>query len=118
MTAFNYARAQATALRLITRFGAAALIRRTTPGAGLNPGTSTTTDYACIAVVDDYSVRDRDGSVIKVGDRRIYVAAKDLAVTPTVGDQVVVGGTAFRVVGVSTLQPAATPVYFDLQVRA
>lgn len=119
MATFDYARAKATADRLIAKFGTSGTIRRTSPGAGpaYNPGSPATTDYACRVAVTDYSTYERQNTQIQSGDRRIYVSAQGLAISPIPSDQIVIGSETYRVVDVDTLRPADVAVYFECQAR-
>lgn len=117
MAKFNYARSVQTANRLIDKFGQIGAIRRTeTSGDPWDPGTSDT-DYPCTLVALDYDQKDVDGTVIKAGDCKVYVAVAGLAIVPTTTDHVIIGGKVYTVIQVKPLSPAGTTVYFDLQCR-
>jgi hypothetical protein len=119
MTTFNYTRSRATADRLITRFGQAGAIRRNTAGDGdpWEPGAGTDTDHSVQLAVIDYTSRDRDGTLIQQSDRRVLISAQGLAITPTSGDQVVIGGQAYAIIDVKPLEPGGTVVMYEAQVR-
>lgn len=120
LNAFDYAKTAATAARLLERFGRSATLNRTTPGA-YNPATGapaagTTTPHACTAALFEYSQRDIDGTHIRVGDQRAYIAP-DIAVTPQTGDTLTIGGDAWSVIASHPLSPAGVVVLHDVQVR-
>lgn len=117
MAKFNYTRSVATANRLIDKFGQIGAIRRTeTSGDPWNPGTSDT-DYPCTLVELDYDQKDVDGTVIKLTDKKVYVAAKGLTIQPTTTDNVIIGGVVSSIVQAKPLNPAGTVVYWELQAR-
>jgi hypothetical protein len=119
MATFDYSRSQATADRLIAKFGQPGTIRR--PGAASgdpwNPTIGPATDYPCTLVVLDYTAREIDGTLILASDRKVYVATAGLDVTPEPSDQVVVGSEVLSIVNVGRLAPAGVDVFFLLQAR-
>lgn len=123
MAGFDYARSQATALRLIERFGQKGkLVRPTTTGAkpyDRQPGTPERHDAVFAFDPDGYTEREIDGSRIQVGDRRVWVAAQGLAVRPKNSDLIEeADGTLYRIVSVDPVKPATVPVYYTMQVRS
>lgn len=119
MTAYDYSRLQATALRLIDRFGRSVTLSRTALGSGPahKPGTGSTSTYSCRAVFQDYSNFERDGTLILAGDRKVLVAAKGLSIEPQPGDKLIDGLDTYTVVRPSPIAPGATPLLYTLQVR-
>lgn len=120
MTAFDYARHAATAQRLLERFGRAVTLTRKTPGAyepatGA-PGVGTTTTHAGTAVLLEYTQRDIDGSHIRMGDQRAYIAP-DIEITPQTGDTLTIGEEVWSVIASRPLAPAGVVVLHDAQVR-
>lgn len=84
----------------------ATLTRTTLTGAteGWNPstGTSSTTAYACKAIVEAYTEREREAELIQANDRRVLVLAGSLAVTPQTSDSITVRGATYEIVAVET----------------
>lgn len=97
MAPFNYARPQASADRMIKRYGQTGTVTRITAPDPINGGDGTETAHPATLVPMAYSAREIDGTVIKVGDVQIYVSAIGLAITPTVGDLVSVNGATYRI---------------------
>ena len=116
---FNYAKTAATATRLLERFGQAVTLTRY-GDAAYDPATGTTvpseTVYPATGAKLDYAQRDIDGTLIKVGDCRVYLAP-NLAVTPQTGDTITIGAEVWKVVTSRPLAPAGTVVLHDAQVR-
>lgn len=118
MTAFNYAKTQATADRLIKRFGQVGAIKRTTPPDPIIGGDGTTTTYAATLVPLTYDARYVNGTTIQATDRQIYVSSVGLAIVPTVGDVVTAGGVDYHIVNADPQNyNGATNVVHILQGR-
>ena len=115
--AFDYANSQATAARLIANFGQSASIRRVTNSGDAYSPTQSAADTAVTCVVTDYAHRERDGTYVQARDRKVYVAAEGLAITPTPGDKFVLGAMVYDIVHVGPLEPGGTVILFELQVR-
>ncbi|QIG67253.1 hypothetical protein EVB37_017 [Rhizobium phage RHph_TM3_3_3] len=99
MTNALYTRLQATAQRLITRYGQSGVIRRVTPPDPVTGGDGTPSDYPCILVPMTYDQRYVDGTNVRSADRQLYISSVGLAIKPTVGDQAVTAdGTAYHIV--------------------
>jgi hypothetical protein len=116
---FNYARAQATALRLLDRFGQAGEIWRDVPGGGpvWDPGEPTIQKIPCTVAVLKFDNKDIDGTLIKASDKKVYIAAKGLAIVPVTTDKLMIGEVSHSLVRVMPLNPAGTTVYCEVQAR-
>lgn len=117
---FDYARARATADRLLANFGATGAIRRETPGSGpsYDPGEPTITDHPVTLALTAYNARQIDGTRIQAQDRKALVSAS-ASVTPTTSDLLIAAdGAILKIVDVKTISPAGTTVIYELQVRA
>ncbi|MGN8022160.1 hypothetical protein ACTJJ7_15760 [Phyllobacterium sp. 22229] len=120
MNKFNYPRAQATALRLLEKFGQSGLLIREVPGSGpvWDPGEPVSTPYGCVAAILAIELKDVDGTLVKSTDRTVYVAAKRLVVEPTTTDRFVFNDKSYTIVKVASLEPSNVVVYHKLFVRA
>lgn len=117
MPTFDYARARATAEKLIAKFGQAGVIRRvTTSGPDYDPIISTE-DHACTLVDLDYDERQIDGTLIMRGDRMVYLSTKGLSIRPELSDKVVIGDVEHAIKNVMPLAPGGVTVFFQLQAR-
>lgn len=118
MTTF-YEDMAATAVELLAEFGAAVTLNRITPGA-YDPATGTTvnvsTPYAGTGAKFDYEQKEIDGTNIRTGDQRVYMAP-DLAVTPQTGDTLTIGAQVWQVIASRPLDPAGVVVLHDCQIR-
>ena len=119
---FDYAKTAATADRLIKRFGTGATLRRTlNDGAAYDPATGTVTvptvvDTVCSAVVIDYDQKMIDGTLIRNGDKRVYMSVVGVAL-PLAADLFVWQGVTYSVMAVKPLAPSGVNVFYELQAR-
>lgn len=119
MTNALYARLQATAQRLIAKYGQAGVIRRVTPPDPVTGGDGTPVDYPCIMVPMTYDHRYIDGTNIRSSDRQLYISSVGLSIKPTVGDQALTAdGTAYHIVAADPNNyDGVTDVVFIVQGR-
>ena len=115
-----YDRLQATAARMMIRFGGPGVLIREVEGSGpsYDPGEPAETEYAVNAVVVPTEVRDRSGTLIEDATSTAYVAAKGLAIVPQTQDRLSWSGRDYRVVRVMPIDPSgAKPVLYELRVE-
>ncbi|TWB61689.1 hypothetical protein FBZ98_1011034 [Rhizobium sp. ERR 922] len=93
-----YTRLQATAKRLIEKYGQNGVVKRVTPPDPILGGDGTVTPYAAKLVPMSYEQRYVDGTTILANDRQIYISSVGLAVVPQVGDIVSAGDVDYHVV--------------------
>lgn len=117
MAAFDYARARSTAERLLARFGQSGTIRRLVKSGTSYDPVLTPADYACTLVDLDYDERQVDGSLIKRGDRMVYLSTAGFTIRPELSDKVLIGGVEHAIMNVMPLAPSGTTVFFQLQAR-
>ncbi|GGE18200.1 hypothetical protein GCM10011390_41720 [Aureimonas endophytica] len=117
---FDYAKSQATADRLIARFGQAGTIRRrSSAGGAYEPDPAQTiSDHPCKLVVTDYTVRERESTLIGSSDRKVLVAMSGLDIVPTSADRITVAGDTLEIINVMPLSPGGTTVLYEIQARA
>src|SRR5579872_6698597 len=107
---YNYASLQATALRLITRFGTAMTLNKQTPGAySGGSATLTTVGQTVSGIKFAYTAQERAASgTIEQDDFRVLIAARGVTAPPAVADQLMIGSNAYQIVHTSTIGPAGT----------
>lgn len=101
----------------------AATLTVVTPGTrtanDLAAGTNATTAaHACRGIIADYATREVDGTLIKMGDRKVTLLAKTIAagsVVPKPNDKVTIEGVEYRIIRV---ERDAAASHYDCQVRA
>lgn len=123
MSAF-YDRMAATALRLITQYGLTITLRTVTPGV-YDPETGETsletiTEQAGQGILIDYTgLEFQANSLIKQGDKKLKLAAKGLTSAPSLLSKVIADGKTWSIVPpLKEVNPAGTPLLYELQVRA
>ena len=112
------------ALEMITEFGQPVTISRVEPGeydpvtGGETPGT--TLEQTAQGILLDYTGLElQNNSLIKQGDKKLKVAAQGLAWIPGLLDKVVVQGSTWSIIPpLKEINPAGTPILYELQVRS
>lgn len=112
---FDYSRLKATADRLIARFGKTAqLVTTTTTGPDYDPTvTETATDITLVEL--DYSLTNRDGTLVQAGDKLFLVQA-DAA--PDMAAKIRLDSVDYAMVDVQPVSPGATVLLYEIQARA
>lgn len=117
---YDYTKAAATALRLLTYFGAPVTISRETVGTydpqqGRAP--KSTSSWTAKAVRGDaYTLQEIDGTLIQAGDLRLLVSAEAGRDLQT-GDLITVESDVWRVVKPNPMRPATVTVMYVAQLR-
>jgi len=112
------------ALEMITEFGQPVTISKTEPGeydpetAGEVPG-ATVEQTAQGILLDFTGIEFQNNSLIKQGDKKLKIAAQGLAWVPGLLDKVVAQGRTWSIVPpLKEVNPAGTPILYELQVRS
>ncbi|MDF1791446.1 MAG: hypothetical protein P1U88_06015 [Thalassobaculaceae bacterium] len=104
---------------LIARAGATMILRRVEVPS-YDPATGdvaeTTVDIALKGVIEEVETGHPDG-VVRRGDRVITVAAQDLQIDPSPGDDLIVAGAVHRIVSVTATYAGDRPAVFRLHIR-
>ena len=118
MTAF-YDRLEATAQRLIGQYGFGAdLVRAGTPtGPAHNPQPGAPTRHACKVVEVEYSLTNRDATLVLQGDKLGIISTADLSIVPTKDDDLDIGGEVFHFVDLQPLRPGGQVLLFEFHAR-
>jgi len=112
---FDYSNLKATADRLIARFGkTATLVTFTTSGTDYDP-VITETDTSITLVELNYSLTNRNESLVQTGDKIWLVQA---AAAPSSSDKIELDGTRYSMVDIQPVSPGATTLLFEVQARA
>ncbi|MEN0115433.1 MAG: hypothetical protein AAGD15_01815 [Agrobacterium cavarae] len=113
-----YARLQATAERLISKFGQVGAVKRISPPDPVMGGDGTETAYAAKLVPMTYKANEIDGTVIQNGDVQLYISSVGLAITPAPGDLADCNGKTYRIIKSDpNLYDGVTPVVHICQAR-
>jgi hypothetical protein len=108
------------ASKLMAKFGGVAIIRRVTPGV-YNPtnGTisETSVDTTVRGVLEDVNLREIN-ELVQAGDKRLTIAAADIAAAPKTADRVLISGITHQVIRVVTIEQDNTAITYELILRA
>ena len=115
-----YSGLQSTATRLLAQFGKPLTLRIQT-GSTYDPDTQTNvptyTEHAVSGVIGNYQGRvTESGTLVQTDDKKILVSV-GTAPEPTAGAQIIDGATVYVVQTVKALNPAGTPLLYELQGR-
>jgi hypothetical protein len=108
------------ASKVITKFGGEVTIRSITVGAyNTSTGTAaeTTSDTVLRGVLEDVNVREVN-DLIQSGDKRLTVAAADVAAAPQTADRVVISSVSHQIIRVNTVEQDNTAITYELILRA
>ena len=108
------------ASKLMAMFGGVATIRRVTPGI-YNPTTGTAAetaaDTAIRGVLEDVNLREVN-DLIQAGDKRLTIAAADVANAPTPADKVLIASVVHQIISVATTEQDNIAITYELILRA
>ena len=110
------------ASKVIGNFGGDVTIRYVTTGdydttTGTVPGFSIGLEDVNIkGVVEDVNLREVN-ELIQAGDKKLTVAANDLATAPETKDRVVISGVDHQVVRVKTTEQDNTAIVYEIYLR-
>jgi len=108
------------ASKLMAKFGGTATIRRVTTGSyNTSTGTvsETTADTTVRGVLEDVNLREVN-DLIQAGDKRLLIAAADVAHPPTTADEVLISSVTHQVIEVRTIEQNNTAITYELILRA
>jgi hypothetical protein len=111
---------QLAAASLIARKGRSVTLTKrtgTTYSTSTGAASNTTANHTFNALVLAYSNRERDGTVIQAGDRKIVLTGKSAGAVPEAGDTVTVGSVVFRLVDVQVVAEQTDNLVFTCQGR-
>ena len=111
---------QKTASKLMEKFGGALTYRRVSGGAyNASTGaiTETVTDYNLRGVLQDVKAREVN-ELIQAGDKRLTIAAADVANAPTPADKVLIASVVHQIISVATTEQDNTAITYELILRA
>lgn len=114
---FNYANLQATAERLIERFGKPATLIQYAAGDGGDPWDpgGTVTESTITLVETSYSMTNRDDSLIQQGDKIWFVSTA--GESPAKPDEIRLDGQTYQLIDVQPLNPGGTDLMFEIHAR-
>ncbi|MBK5400499.1 hypothetical protein JFU47_27905 [Pseudomonas sp. TH39(2020)] len=112
------------ALEMITEFGQPVIIRAITvgeydPDTG-TAGPGTVVEQTAQGILLDFTGQEfQTNSLIKQGDKKLKITAQGLAWVPGLLNKVIVQGRTWSIVPpLKEINPAGTPILYELQVRS
>lgn len=112
------------ALEIITEFGQPLTLRSTTAGK-YDPETGTVLPGLAIeqtaqGILLDFSGQEfQNNSLIRQGDKKLKIAAQGLEWAPELLNTIIVQGRTWSIIPpLKQINPAGTPILYELQVRA
>ncbi len=117
MSAF-YDRMQATATRLIDRYGYSTQLQRdgAPTGPPHNPQPGPATQHACTVVELDYSLTNRDATLVLQGDK-LGLISTATDIVPGKDDRIVLGGLTYNFIDLQPLSPGGQVLLFEFHAR-
>ena len=119
-----YTRLAATSLRLLTKYGQSVTLRKYTTGAydpTTGAGANTITDTTRKAALFDYNRMGygqtlQGSTLVQQGDKQCLMDANGAA--PTLADHIIIGTVEYVIKDIKEVNPAGTPMLYDLLVRS
>jgi len=108
------------ASKLMAKFGGAVTIRRITMGSySTTNGTAaeTAADTIVRGVLEDVNLREVN-DLIQAGDKRLTIAAADVANAPTPADKVLISSVVHQIISVTTTEQDNIAITYELILRA
>lgn len=113
----DYTRATKTANRMIKDAGKPAALRVMGASDGWDPSSGSSTDHPCTVVELEYSVYERQSTLIEVNDKKVMLAVEGLTVMPSAEHQLVMNGDVYSIIRANPFQPGPVTIFYELQVR-
>ena len=119
MSAF-YTNLEATAARLLIKYGQSATWSHDNDDGTFNPVTGvssggTTTAYAAKGALFDFNTNRVDGASILSTDKRFLM---QVGAKPEISDVITINTIAYQTVNIIETNPAGTPVVYEVQLRS
>ena len=108
------------ASNVLKQFGGDVTVRIVTAGsynATTGAVTESESDTTVPGILEDVNLREVN-ELIQAGDKRLTVAADDLATAPETKDRVVIGGVVHQIISVETQEQDNTAITHELIPRA
>ena len=113
-----YDRMQATATKLIDRYGYATRLERdgASTGPPHNPQPGPATQHECRVVELEYSLTDRDTTLVQQGDK-LGLISTAVDIQPGSDDRLLLGGQLYHFIDLQPLSPGGQVLLFEFHAR-
>lgn len=116
MVAALYTRLEATAQRLIAKYGKPAVVVRETRTGPAHDPSVVQTPYACMVADIGYSITDRDASLVQVGDK-VGLMSTSAEIAPSKEDKLQIDGGTYAFVDLKPLNPGGLTLLYEYHAR-
>ncbi len=115
---FDYGRAEKTAQRLLARFGRGAMLIQLGPNTGTeaDPVFDSPVEVPCTVVELQFSLRDREGSLVGAADRRLLVSTEGLDSGLGREGKIELDGHKHTILRIDPLSPGGKILMFEVQI--
>ena len=107
------------ASKLMAKFGGTATIRRITIGTydpAIGTAAETAADTVVRGVLEDVNIREVN-DLIQAGDKRLTIAAADVANAPITADKVLIASVVHQIIKATTTEQDNTAITYELILR-
>lgn len=113
-----YDRMQATATKLIDRYGYSTQLERdgAPTGPPHNPQPGEPTLHACKVVDLEYSLTNRDATLVQRGDK-LGLISTAVDIQPETDDRLLLGGQLYRFIDLQPLSPGGQVLLYEFHAR-
>jgi len=113
-----YERMRATAAGLIGQYGYATQLQRAGPPTGPphNPQPGQPTSHDCTVVELEYSLTDRDGTLVLKGDK-LGLISTAIDIEPVKDDRILLGGVPYNFIDLQPLSPGGQVLLYEFHAR-
>ncbi|AVY67167.1 hypothetical protein [Xanthomonas translucens] len=113
-----YDEMQAVAVELIEEFGYATQLERdgAPTGPPHNPQPGPPTRHDCRVVELDYSLTNRDATLVLKGDK-LGLISTDVAILPTMADRLLLGADLYNFIDLQPLSPGGQVLLYEFHAR-
>lgn len=117
MSAF-YGEMRSVAVELIAEFGYETQLQRDglPTGPPHNPQPGLPTSYACTVVELEYSLTNRDATLVLQGDK-LGLISTDIDIDPAKDDRILLGGVPYNFIDLQPLSPGGQVLLYEFHAR-
>lgn len=120
MVAAIYVNANATAVKMLAKFGKPCTLTHTSaptysPSTGQATGGTVTQNGTCLEL--GYDAKDIDGTVVLKGDKKFLLSTSGIATPPQLEGKITADGVTYTIKGVNSTNPGGLTLFHEIQAR-